>query len=95
MEIDNDHMLCILRVCTIVDRQSLYTITIPISNNFMVEQCTRTYEVHLLPHIGYSNTIIFDTDSLFISDHFQAWAAYKGILLEPSIAYHQQTDGQI
>ena len=29
-----------------------------------------------------------------MSDHFQAWAASKGILLEPSTAYHQQTDGQ-
>ena len=31
---------------------------------------------------------------MFISDHFQAWAASKGILLEPSTACHQQTDGQ-
>ena len=29
-----------------------------------------------------------------MSDHIQAWAASKGIVLEPSTAYHQQTDGQ-
>ena len=29
-----------------------------------------------------------------MSDHFQAWAASKGILLKPSTAYQQQTDGQ-
>ena len=29
-----------------------------------------------------------------MSDHFQAWAASKGILLEPATTYHQQTDGQ-
>ena len=28
-----------------------------------------------------------------MSDHFQGWAALKGILLEPSTAFHQQTDG--
>ena len=29
-----------------------------------------------------------------MSHHFQAWAASKRILLEPSTPYHQQTDGQ-
>ena len=29
-----------------------------------------------------------------MSDHFQAWAASKGIRLEPSTAYYQPTDGQ-
>ena len=31
---------------------------------------------------------------MIMSNHFQAWAALKGILVEPSTAYHQQTDGQ-
>ena len=92
--IDDDHMLCISRIWTIVDRHSGYKFVITIPDNFKAEQCTRTYEVHLLPYIGYANTIVFDRDSLFMSDHFQAWAASKGILLEPSTAYHQQTDGQ-
>ena len=29
-----------------------------------------------------------------MSDHFQAYAASKGILLKPSTVYHQQPDGQ-
>jgi len=29
-----------------------------------------------------------------MSDHFKDWAARKGIKLEPSTAYHPQTDGQ-
>ena len=48
-----------------------------------------------LPYIGYTNIIPFDRDSLFTSDHFHGWAASKGIPLEPSTAYHQQTDGRI
>ena len=94
IEIDNDHVLCISRIWTIVDRHSRYKFRIPIPVNFKPQQCTRTYEVHLLSHIGHPNTIVFDTDSLLMSDHLQAWAASKGILLEPSTAYHQQTDGQ-
>jgi len=29
-----------------------------------------------------------------MSDHFKDWAARKGIMLEPSTAFHPQTDGQ-
>ena len=94
IEIDEEHMLCISRIWTIVDRHSGYKFLIPILDNFKAEQCTRTYEVHLLPFIVYPKTIVFDRASLFMSDHFQAWAASKGILLEPSTAYHQQTDGR-
>ena len=72
IEIDNDHMLCISCMCTIVDRHSGYTFLIPIPDNFKAKQCTRTYEVHLLPYIGYPNIIVFDADSLFMSDHFEA-----------------------
>ena len=61
--------------------------------NLQGEQCTRTYEVYALPYIGYTNTIILDRHSLFMLDHFQAWDASKGILLEPLTAYHQQPDG--
>ena len=94
IEIDNHHMLCISRIWTIVDTHSGYTFLIPIPDNFKAEQCTGTNEVHLLPYVGYPNIIVFDRVSLFMSDHFQAWAASKGILLEASTAYHQQTDGE-
>ena len=62
-EIDNDHMLCILHIWTIVDRHSGYTFLIPIPHNFKAEQCSRTYEVHLLAYIGYTNIIVFYKDS--------------------------------
>ena len=94
MEIDNDYMLCISRIWTIVDRHSEYKCLIPIPDNCKAEKCTRTYEVQLLPYIGYANSIVFDRDSLFMTDYFQAWAASQGILLAPSTAYHQQPDGQ-
>jgi hypothetical protein len=44
--------------------------------------------------MGYPYCIVFDRDTLFMSAHFQSWAASKGIKLEPSTAYHPQTDGQ-
>ena len=94
IEIDDDHMQCISCICTIVDRHSGYKVLIPIPDNFNVAQCTRPYEVHLLPYIEYQNTIIFDRVSMFRSHHFQAWAASKGILLSVSTAYPQQTDVQ-
>ena len=55
----------------------------------------RAYEVHLREHITYPITIVFDRDSLYISDHFRACAASMGILLEPSPADHKETGGQI
>ena len=93
-EIGNDHMLCILRLWTLVNRHSASKFPVPIHDKFKAELCTRTYEVHVLPYIEYANTIVFNRDSLFMSDHFQAWPASQGILLEPSTVYHQQTDGQ-
>ena len=77
-----------------VDRHSGYKLLIQIPDNFKAEQCTCTYEVHLLPYIVFPNSIVFDRDSLFMSDHFQAWAASKAILLELSTGHSQQTDGQ-
>ena len=94
IEIDNDHMLCISRMWTIVDSHSAYEFLIPIPDDCKAAQCTRTHEVHLLPYIGDPNTIVFDGDSLCMSDHLQAWAASTGIRLAPSSAYHQHTDGQ-
>ena len=64
-----------------------------IAGNFKPEQGTHTYEVHLLPYVAYPDTIGFDRDSLFMCDHFQAWAASKCILLGLATADHRQTDG--
>ena len=86
IEIDNDQMPCISRIYTIFDRHTGYKFLIPIQGNFKAEQGTRTHGVNLLHCIRYTNTIVFDRDSLFMSDHFQAWAAFNGILLQPSTA---------
>ena len=94
IEIDNDHMVYMSRMCTIVDSHCGYKFLIVIPDNFEADQSTRTYEVHLLPHIGYTHRIVFYTDSLFMSYHFQSWAASNGILLLPSTACHQERDGQ-
>ena len=94
IEIHKNHMLCISRICTIVHLHNDYKFLIPIPDNFKAKPCIRTDDVHLLPYIGYSNAIVFNRHSWCMSYHFQAWAASKGILLEPSTTYHQQTDGQ-
>ena len=93
-EIENDHMLCMSRIWTILDRHSGYKLLIPIADDCRAEQCTRTYEVHLVPYIGYAKIILFNTHSLCMSHSVQAWAASEGILLFPLTAYQHQTDGQ-
>lgn len=77
MEIDKYYLLCIACIWTIVDRHSAYKFLIPNPHNLKAEQCTRTYEVHLLPHVGYANTVRFDRHSLFIHHHFLAQASSK------------------
>jgi len=67
---------------------------IPVSDNLTAEKCTDTFDMHVASVIGYPYYIIFDRDTLFMSDHFKDWAARKGIKLEPSTAYHPQTDSQ-
>jgi len=67
---------------------------IPVSDNFTAEKCTDTYDTHIASILGYPYYIVFDRDTLFMSDHFKDWAARKGIRLEPATAYHPQTDGQ-
>ena len=81
IETDNDKMLYTLHIWTIVDRHSVCKFLIPIPDTCKAQQCTCTHEVHLLPYIAYPNTIVFDADSLFMYNHFQAWAPSKALLL--------------
>jgi len=92
--LEDDHMICYSRLWTIVCRQSGFMFLIPVSDNLTVEKCTDTFDKHVASVIGYPYYIVFDRDTLFLSDHFKDWAARKGIKLEPSTAYHPQTDGQ-
>jgi len=67
---------------------------IPVSDNLTAEKCTDTFDTHVPFVIGYPYYIVFDRDTLFMSDHFKDWVARKGIKLEPSTAYYPQMDGQ-
>ena len=67
---------------------------IPVSDNLTAKKCTVTFDTHVASVIGYPYYIVFDPDTLFMSDHFKDWAARKGIKLERSTAYHPQTDSQ-
>jgi len=67
---------------------------IPVSDKLTAEKCTDTFDKHIASVIGYRYYIVFDRDTLFMSDHVKDWAARNGIKLEPSTAYHPQMDGQ-
>jgi len=92
--LEDNHVICFSRLWTIVCRQSGFIFLIPVSNNLTAEKCTDTFNTHVTSIIGYSYYIVFDQDTLFMSDHFKDWAARKGIKLELSTAYHPQMAGQ-
>jgi len=92
--LEDDHMICFLRLWTNVCRQSGFMFLIPVSDNLTVEKCTDTFDTHVASVNGYPYYMVFDRDTLFMSDHFKDWAVRKGIKLEPSTAYHPQMDGQ-
>jgi len=92
--LEDDHMICFSRLWTIVCRQSGFMFLIPVSDNLTAEKCTDTFDKHVASVIGYPYYIVFDPDTLFMSDHFEDWAARKGIKLELSTTYHPQTNGQ-
>jgi len=92
--LEDDHMICFARLWTIVCRQSGFMFLISVSYNLMVEKCTNTFDMDGASVICYPYCIIFDRDTLFMSDQFKDWAARKAIKLESSTAYHPQTDGK-
>ena len=67
---------------------------IPVSDNLAAGKYTDTFDMHVASVIGYPYYIVFDRDTLFMSDHCKDWGARKGIKLEPSTAYHPQMDCQ-
>jgi len=92
--LEDDHMICFSRLWTIVCRQSGFIFLIPVSDNLTAEKCTDTFDTYEASVINYAYYIVFDRDTLFMSDHLKDWAAWKEIKLEPSTAYHPQTVGQ-
>jgi len=92
--LEDDHIICFSRLWTIVCRQSGFMFLIPVSDNLRAEKCTDTFDTHVASVIGYLYYIVFDRDTLFMSDHCKDWSARKGIKLEPSTVYHPQMDDQ-
>jgi len=92
--LEDDHMICFVRLWMIVCRQLGFMFLILVSDNLMAEKCTHTFDIHITSVIEYPYYIVFDRDTLFMSDYSKDWAARKGIKLEPSTTYHPQTDGQ-
>ena len=54
------HIACISRLCMIVDRQSGFQFLIPVPDNFIAEQCSATFDMHVVPTMGYPYCIVFD-----------------------------------
>ena len=92
--VGDDNIVCISRLWMIVDKQLGFKFLIPVPDSFTAKQCTATFDTHVVPTIGYAYCIVFDRDTLFMSSHFQSWAASKGINLGPLTAYHPQIDSQ-
>ena len=92
--VGEDHIVCISRLWTIVDGQSGFKFLISVPDNFTGEQCTTTFETHVVLTMGYPYRIILDREISCISLYFPSWAASKGIKLEPSTVYHPQMEVQ-
>ena len=69
--LEDDHMICFSRLWTIVCRQSGFMFLIQVSGNLTAEKCTDTFNKHVASVIGYPCYIVFDRDTLFITDHFK------------------------
>ena len=85
--VGEDHIVCISWLWTIVNRQSGLNFLISVPDSFSIEHCTATFDIRVVPTMGYYYYIGFDSETLFMSLHFQNWAASKGIKLEPSTTY--------
>jgi len=86
-------MICFSRLWKIVFKQSGFILLILVSDNLTAEKCTDLFDKRIGFVIAYPDYIVFDQDTLFMSDHYKDWAVRKGIKLEPSTGYHSQTDG--
>ena len=58
--VGEDHIVCISQLWTIVDRQSGFKVLIPTPDNFTAEQCTATFDTHVVSTMGYLYYIVFD-----------------------------------
>jgi len=46
---------------------------IPVSDNILAENCTDTLYTRIASIIGYPYSVVFDRDTLFMSDYFKDW----------------------
>jgi len=65
-----------------------------VSDNLMAGKCTNIFDTYIASIIHYLYYIVFDQDTLFISEDFKDWAARKGMKLELSPVFYPQKDGQ-
>ena len=72
ISIGEDHVVSVLRLCTIINRQSRLKFLISVLNNFCAKQCTTTFDSYVVHTIGYPHCIRFDQDTLFILSCFQS-----------------------
>jgi len=92
--LEDNYMIYFSRLWTMVCKEEGFIFHILVSDNFTTEKCTDTFDTHIASIISYPYYIVFDRDTLFMSNYFQDWAARKRIKLKPSTAYNPQTDRQ-
>jgi len=92
--LEDDYLICFSTLWAIACKESVFMFLNSVSDRVTAEKCMDTFNTPVASIIGYPYYIVFDRDTIFVSDHFKDWAARKGIKLEPSTAYHPQMDGQ-
>ena len=50
--VGENHIVCISQLWTIVDTQSGFKLLIPVRDNLIAEQCTATFNPHMVPTMG-------------------------------------------
>lgn len=92
--VNEDHTICMSQLWTLVYKQSGFNFLISVPDNWMAEQCTTTFNTHVVPTIGYPYYIVFNWKTFFMLLHFQRWAAGKEIKLVPTNVYYSQMESQ-
>ena len=69
--LEDNHMICFSRLCTIVCGLLGFMFFIPVFGILTAEKCTDTFDMHIASIIGYPYYNVFDRDNLFMSDHFK------------------------
>lgn len=82
-------------IFVVVDRLSKYAHFIALAHPYTAIEVAQAYLDHVFKHHGWPQSIVSDTDPIFLSNFRQALFTLRGTTLLLSSSYHPQTDGQM